>query len=82
MDKQENREYYQKGAKPKMRPVFTKYFKKQGCKIKNAPSIFEIYSIELRDFLKNASFYLTRIFACRQKQSRHNIEIYLHDINI
>ncbi len=59
MDKQENREYYQKGAKPKMRPVFTKYFKKRGCKIKNAPSIFEIYSIELRDFLKNASFYLT-----------------------
>lgn len=30
MDKQENRDYYQKGAKPKMRPVFTKYFKKTG----------------------------------------------------
>lgn len=37
MDKQENRDYYQKGAKPKMRPVFKKYFKKRGCKIKNAP---------------------------------------------
>ena len=70
MDKQENREYYQKGAKPKMRPVFKQYFKKRGCKIKTAPSILENHSIELWDFLKNASFYLSLFVALHAGKNR------------